>query len=401
MKFIRNLSIKNMKRKPARTAALIFITALLTISLFAGSVFVLSLQRGLKSYEARLGADVIAVPAQSRISNGFESILVQGIPSTFYMKESDYEKIKGLEGVEAAAPEFYLASTTSSCCSVKVQIIGFDPDLDFTVQPWIKESYEKELKTCDLIVGSRLTVPKDRTLKLFDTVCTVVAQMDETGTGLDTAVYANMDTIKLMIENAKKLKFHEFDDVDPEHAVSAVMIKVADGYDPYDVTGLINLYVRRVDAAQAANMLSGISDGLADVSRLIRLLVGAVWLFSVVILVVAFVMIAHERAKEFAMLQTMGASRKMISRMLLTESAAVSAIGAAAGLLVSGILIYLFGNVISARLEMPYLMPSVPVICAIASGAFALTILAGALTSGISAYRMSHMDAALSLREGT
>ena len=147
-----------------------------------------------------LGADIVAVPYEARTKGAFESILLQGIPGMFYMKEADYNKIRGIEGIDTAAPQFYLASASSGCCSIPVQIIGFDPELDFTVQPWIKESYSGEIGTGDIIVGSGITVPKDRSLTFYNTKCNVVAKLDGTGTGLDTAVYANMDTIKEMIK---------------------------------------------------------------------------------------------------------------------------------------------------------------------------------------------------------
>lgn len=400
MKFERTLSLKNLKRKPARTAALVLLAAFLSLSVFAGSVIITSLQNGLKSYENRLGADIVAVPYEARTKGTFDAILLQGIPGTFYMDEQYYNKICTIEGVEVAAPQFYLASTSSGCCSAAVQIIGFDPELDFTVQPWIKQTYASKLGDGDIIVGSDLTVPKNETLTFYNTDCRVVAQLDKTGTGLDTAVYANMNTISTMIENAKALGFHTFDDVDPDGAVSSVMIKVADGYDVEAVTGDINIHVRHIQAAQTTSMLSGIAGGLANVSRIVGILTVMIWVLAVVILVIAFAMISHERAKEFAVLRVMGASRRMVSRLLLTESALVSLIGAGIGLVVAALVVFPFGNLIRAKLELPYLLPGAGTLIGLAAGALVLSVLVGALTSAVSAYKISRSDAGLSLREG-
>ena len=65
-----SLSVKNLKRKPGRTIALVLLTAFLALAVFGGSVVVLSLRNGLQSLEARLGADIILVPseAQSKVS---------------------------------------------------------------------------------------------------------------------------------------------------------------------------------------------------------------------------------------------------------------------------------------------------------------------------------------------
>lgn len=399
MGFAGNMSAKNLRRRPVRTAAMVLIAAFLAFSVFAGSVVITSLQNGLKSYEARLGADVIVVPYEARTKGEFESILLQGIPGMFYMDEQDFEKVKTIPGVEVAAPQFYLASASAGCCSVAVQVIGFDPEKDFTVQPWIKTKYADTLGDGDIIVGSELTVPKDGILTFYNTDCRVVAKLDRTGTGLDTAVYANSNTIRTMIEHAQALNFTAFDEVDPEHAVSSVMVKVAEGYDPQDVADEIDLYVRHVEASPAAAMMSGISGGLANTAGIIRILTAMIWVLAVVILAISFAMIAHERAREFAVLRVIGASRRMIFRLLLTESAIISGLGAALGLLLACLVVFPFSGAISGALELPYLLPSVPVLVLFGAGSLLLSVLAGSLTAAFSAYRISRQDAALILRE--
>ena len=152
MNFEKELSLKNLKRKSARTAALVILSAFLSFSIFGGSLVVMSLQNGLKSYEARLGADIIVVPNQARSHGTVDAILLQGIPGSFYMDESYYEKIAAREGVEAASPQFFLASASAGCCSVAVQIIGFDPETDFSIQPWIRESYGGKVNDGDSVV---------------------------------------------------------------------------------------------------------------------------------------------------------------------------------------------------------------------------------------------------------
>ena len=401
MGFEGKLSVRNLKRRPVRTTALVLISAFLTLSVFAGSVVITSLGNGLKSYEKRLGADIVAVPYEARTKGEFESILLQGIPGTFYMKEEDYEKIRRTGGIEAAAPEFYLASASAGCCSAAVQIIGFDPEQDFTVQPWIREKYTETLGRGDIIVGSELVVPKDGKLTFYDTECTVAAKLDRTGTGLDTAVYANMDTIRDMITNARKLGFTAFDDIDPDHAVSSVMIRVADGCSVEEVADDINIHVRHIEATSAVRMVSGIAGGLTNAARMIRILTAVIWLFAILVLSTAFLMIAHERAKEFAVLRVLGASRGMVSRQILTESAMISAAGSVLGLILASVFVFPFGHMISSALELPYLLPGAGRIALYAAGSFLISVAAGALTSALSVWRISRQDAAFDMREGT
>jgi len=120
----------------------------------------MSLQNGLTSYEARLGADIIIVPNQARSHGSIESILLQGIPGYFYMDDSILEKARNTEGVEIATPQFYLASASAGCCSVSVQVIGFDPETDFIVQ-------EKKLYIPMLVIPSSTTAELISELQLY------------------------------------------------------------------------------------------------------------------------------------------------------------------------------------------------------------------------------------------
>ena len=399
MKFTRKLALKNLKRKPGRTAALILLSAFLALSVFGGSLIVMSLQNGLDSYESRLGADIIIVPKEARSHGSIESILLQGIPGYFYMNDSALEKARNTEGVEIATPQFYLASASAGCCSVSVQIIGFDPETDFTIKPWISKSYRGEVGDGDLIVGCNIEVPSSRKLTFYNQEYNVAGQLERTGTGLDNAVYANMNTIRQMMENSVLMGFDYFSDEPFEHAVSAVMIKVQDGYDIDQVTGDLNIHIRRVEAKKAKSMVSDIASGLTSVSRVIGLLTIMIWILSIIILIVAFAMVVNERKKEFAVLRVMGASRKMLSGLLLAESGITSIAGAVTGVLFAALILFPFLGTIQRSLNLPMLLPSMPVILLLAAGSVVLSAAAGALTGAVSARRITKAETGMILRE--
>ena len=151
------LPIKNLMRRPCRTAAMILLSALLALSVFGGSVVVRSLQSGLNSLEARLGADIIVLPAEAESKVSFKNLLLQGTAGAYYMDASALDRVREVEGVEIAAPQTFLASLKADCCSIKVQVIGVDPESDFVVKPWIEQSYARELGDMDLVVGCLVT----------------------------------------------------------------------------------------------------------------------------------------------------------------------------------------------------------------------------------------------------
>ena len=400
MKFTTQLAAKNIRRKPFRSVTLILLAAFLAFSIFAGSLVVMSLQKGLKSYEARLGADVVVVPAEAGLKGGLESILLQGIPGYFYMNESAMEKIRGMEGVEVVTPQFFLATAKASCCSFPIQLIGFEPETDFTIQPWIRQSYSGAVGYGDIIIGNHVTMPSDYQLTFYGQEMRVVAQLDETGTALDNAVYGSMETMRDIVRNAEALGYQYLGKISADQAISAVMVKVAEGYSAESVCNDINIHVRKVDATQSKSMVSSIAGGLTNVSHIVGVLTVMIWILALGIMAVAFVLIVGERKKEFAILRVAGASRKMLSRMLLMETALISAVGAVCGVALAALVAFPFTGLIRSRLGLPYLLPGAGNIVALALGALIMSVAAGAASSAIAGHKLNRIDAGLVLREG-
>jgi putative ABC transport system permease protein len=393
-----NLSILNLKRRPGRTAALVILTLFLSFSAMAGSLMVSGLKSGINSLETKLGADIMVVPYEATTKSTFSNMILQGNPGYFYMNKSVLDKLSTIDGIGQLSSQFYLASTSSGCCDYKVQIIGYDPDTDFTIGPWLKDNYSGTVSDYEIVVGNQLNAFPGDTLRFFDVTCTVVAKLEETGSYLDTAVYTNMNTIRAMIAGAKNNGMHSFDNVSPDTMVSSVLINVADGYSVEEVMNDINIHVRKAEAVRTQNMISNVSEGLADISGIITVLIAAIWILALAILLLAFSMIGNERKKEFAILRGMGASRKELSFIITKEALYVSFLGSVIGALFAAVLIMLFANLIRSTLELPFLMPG----AAGCAGLFILSVaasVAGGILASLSCVRkVSRVDTALILR---
>ena len=400
MNFSFRLAMRSIRRKPFRSVTLILLSAFLAFSLFAGSLVVMSLQNGLESYEARLGADVVVVPAEAGLKGGLESILLQGIPGYFYMDDKAMTKIAAMDGVELVSPQFFLATAKASCCSYPIQLIGFDTATDFTIRPWVRRSYSGTMGEGDIIIGNHVTMPSDGVLTFYEQKMRVVAQLDETGTALDNAVYGSMETMRNIARNAEALGYRYLGKVSADKAVSALMIKVADGYSPEDVCNDINIHVRKVDATQAKSMVSQIAGGLSSVSRVIGTLNVLIWVLALLILSVAFVLIVGERKKEFAILRVVGASRRVLSAMLLTESAILCCLGAICGVGLAALTAFPFTGLIRSRLGLPYLLPGGGHIALLIAATLLLSVAAGAFSSAVAVRKLNQIDPGFALREG-
>ncbi len=398
MRPAKHLTIKSLLGKPVRTVVLMLLTALLGLTVFGGSMTVSSLRSGLGSLESRLGADVMVVPYSAATQKKFEDIILQGSTGYFYMDKKYMNEIAKLESVGDISAQFYLASASSSCCSIPVQIIGFDPETDFTITPWINKSGGGKLGTYDVVVGNDLNAFVGDTLTFYGTEVKVAAKLDKTGTSFDTTVFTNADTIKELIRSSLELKMNDFGDVDPDRVVSTVLINAADGHSAEEVANDINLHVKRVKAYATKDMISGVSESLSGVSDVIGVLIGVVWVLGAVILLLAFTMSANERKKEFAVLRVLGASRGKLASMVLKEALLTGLTGGAVGTLIGLAAMLGFNGLIEESLGLPFLLPSVGVTAAYMLGALALTVLTGALAAAVSAFRISRLDTGVILR---
>ena len=398
MKLTDSLSFKNVKGRPARSLALMILTAVMAASIVVGTITVTSLKTGLGALEARLGADIMVVPASAASKKNFENIVLQGSMGYFYMDRSYYDKVAAREGIEKISAQLFLASASSGCCSVPLQIIGYDPETDFTVSPWIRKSTGGELGLLDVVVGNDLSVFVGDTITFYNVECNVVAKLDKTGTDLDTAVYTNTDTIKKLIASSLELGMNDFKGIDPDRVVSCILIKVSDDHPVDEVLNDLNLHVRRTKSFRTKDMISGVSDSLTGVSGIIGVLMCAVWLLGLVILFLAFTLSVNERKKEFAVLRIAGASRRKISRTVVSEALIITLSGGIAGI-AAGLLIMLpFNGLIEESIGLPFLLPEAWVIAVLCTAAAAVSAAAGAAASAYSAHRISRLDAGLILR---
>ena len=394
------LPLINLMRRPGRSIALVLLTAFLGFSIFGGSVIVMSLRQGLSSLENRLGADIIVVPSEAQSKSSFKNMLLQGTTGAFYMSSDNLERTLEVEGVERAAAQIFLASLKADCCSIKIQVIGFDPETDFIVQPWIEESCSKELGPLEVVVGTNVGAQVGETLKIYEERCHVAGRLAATGTGLDSAVYCTIDTMKQLLKAAEAKGITHKVTSDDEDVISAIYVKVREGYDIGKVNSAIQGHTRKASAVRTRSMITDVSGALSGVAQTVTGLIGAVWILAFLILLVAFVMIANERKKEFALLRLLGTSRRMLGALIRREMALCSLTGGALGIAAAAALVFPFSALIETRLKLPYLIPSAPVLALTAAGALLAVLLAGTAASAWAAGRLGRVDPGTVLREG-
>ena len=396
---IRKLPLKNIFMQKKRTIGLIIILIVLTVSLFGGSLFIKSLNNGLDSLNSRLGSDIIVLPKDAESEVDLKNLLLQGTPGYFYMDKSILGELESIEGVDKISPQYFLVSANADCCSVKVQIIGFDETTDFTIKPWLHEVYKGTLSDNEIIVGASLNTLVGHTLKLYGNEFLVVGKLEKTGTGLDTAVYTTGNTVKNLISSAEERGISILSKQSPDDVISSVYINVKEGYDIDNIVSEINLGVDGVKAVRSKTMMTSTADRLKTISTAISFFIKTIWVFAALILIAAFYMVTGERKREFAVLRVIGYSRKQLGKMVLTESLILGAVGSAIGIVITGVGLYSFGVLINSKLDLPYLSPDGITAAYYVFITFLSVVFVGAISGMIAAYRAVSVDTGKILRE--
>jgi putative ABC transport system permease protein len=392
------LPIYNLIQRPYRTIGLVLLAALMSFVIFAGSVLTISLKNGLDCLKTRFGADLIVIPEEN--NSDFDGILLKGEPSYFYMDKSYVEQIAKINGVAQASPQFYLASTGNDCCDVAVQIIGFDSETDFSVQPWINEVYDGKLESGAVIVGNNITISDSGTISFFDKSHPIAAKLAKTGTGLDSAVFATSDTIKGMMKDSLAKGFNFLGGSAPDSIVSSVLIKADEGYDLAQIKRDILYNIKGVRVVEKQNVMTDISDNIKSFSSLMYIFAGMFFVLALVTLNIVFSVSANERKKELALLRIIGFTRKGVSALLLKEALIIGVIGWAIGAAVAATAVFPFSAAIESGFGMPYLIPSAIQILLVLIIGMLVTIGAGTIASAHSAHRISRLEIGVLLKEG-
>lgn len=348
-----------LKEHRGRNAGLACIVFLLSFVVCAGTIFSLGLKNGFLNMQERFGADIVVVPAGAEKS--MEAILLKGEPHYFYLNEESIKKIREVPGVERTTEQFYLTSSSESCCSIPVQIIGFDPKSDFSITPWIEKSLKKQnaISGDILLAGSSISVEKNKTVRFYGETFSVAGILAKSGSGLDSAVFANKETLFKIISAAKEKGFHFIGEGTPGRDASSVLVQVSKNANIASVAQKIETAVTGVQTVQTSSVLKSVSETLKKFSTLIVVFIILFSLFAFCVLLVIFPLVINERKKECAVFSMLGMKKSSLATLLFGEAFCVSCIGAVAGGVLSVILLLPFSAFIKNALSLPYILPHV------------------------------------------
>jgi putative ABC transport system permease protein len=324
-----SVALKNLKRKTFRTAVLVSAIALLVSLLIFAISFTVSVASSLKKSSERLGADLVVVPVGAR---GFaEEFLLESKNTSFYMPISIIDKVKKIEGIETITHHTYLSSISGLCCDIMpTRIVAYNPETDFIINPWLQKSLGRPLEIGEAIAG--FGTSENLGLGLLDIEATIfnnrfkiVGVLEQTGTGLDHALFMTEENLKNIIESGKSpLK---------KGQISIIFTKLKKGYDPDFVGRVLEGEIPEVDVVARSDMGEKFINTLADINKIFLLTTILASVLTTFLVWAIFSAIANERSKEIGIMRALGAKEFHIVKLYLLEVLVLGLLGSILGVL--------------------------------------------------------------------
>ncbi len=178
MRLLASLALQNLGRRRARSLLLIAAVAVASGVVFTGATLMRSIDSSMAVGFTRLGADMMAVP-EGALTNITAALLT--VEPTELVLDQDLFAKAGLTSVSRAAPQKIARVEHSGIGSHhdSVDLIGFDPALDFTVRPWLVEKINREMRPGDVILGAGRDAALGSELLIFGKAHTVYGRLGQ------------------------------------------------------------------------------------------------------------------------------------------------------------------------------------------------------------------------------
>jgi putative ABC transport system permease protein len=389
-----SLALQNLGRRKARSLLLIAAVAIGSAVVFTGATLMQSIDRSMAVGFTRMGADMMVVP-EGALTNITAALLV--VEPTDLVLDADAFAKAGLSSVGRVAAQKIVRAEHSGIGSHhdSVDLIGFDPARDFTIQPWLAEKINRPMQPGDVILGAGRDAPLGSQLLVFGKPHVVYGRLGRTGVGTHERgvfmAFATLEALAVIRGDAGAPPA-----VLAPGKVSGFLVELAPGATPLQARFAILSSLKGVKVVAGDTTMSGIRQGLAALLDGIVALMALMFVSTALMVSVLFSAIVTERRGELGLLKAIGARRSQVIGMMVTEAVLATGVGGLVGVVLGVLMMRLFERSLVYYLEkvgVPFLWVDTPRTIAFAAGAIVLASVIGALGVLYPAWRASRRDA--------
>ena len=302
---LRRVPLMNIRAHPIRSLVIAILALAQAACVFGGFVLVDAMRNELSLAERRLGADLVVYPTTCLNQVEKKRLLMLGTPVGCHQPRSALARMSSNEDIAAVSYQLYVSETLAD--GTTRWIVGFEPETDFVLSPWIAEGEGTSLPRGSVLVGSAVADGHAETMSIYGMQRPIGAHLLATGSELDNAVFVPMDTLADIVADASAAGQDVDASLDPATDYSAALVRASDSDAIESVTNWINLYVRKVSAVRSSEALVDAGAGIRS-HRLVAIgVLGAIWLVLLGALAVAQLSLMNERRQELAVWRSIGA----------------------------------------------------------------------------------------------
>jgi putative ABC transport system permease protein len=394
-----SLALQNLGRRKARSLLLIASVAIGSAVVFTGATLMQSIDRSMSVGFTRMGADMMVVP-EGALTNITAALLV--VEPTELVLDADALAKANLASVGRYAAQKIVRVEHSGIGShhESVDLIGFDPARDFTIQPWLVERINRGLQPGDVILGAERDAPLGSQLLIFGKPHTVYGRLGRTGVGTHERgvfmPFATLEALAAVIHGPMGGGGAAPPAALAPGKVTGFLVELAPGATALQARFAILSALSGAKVVAGDTTLSGIRQGLAALLDGILALMGLMFVSTALMVSVLFSAIVTERRGELGLLKAIGARRGQVIGMMVTEAVLATGVGGLLGVALGVLMLRLFERSLVYYLEklgVPFVWLDTPRTIAFAVGAVVLASVIGALGVLYPAWRASRRDA--------
>lgn len=394
----------SLRNKPGRNIATFFCFAFIAANIFTGQFLMAGAAGGIDRGISRMGADHMVVPTQYTVllrGAGPDNTvaIVMAEPTNYRIKADIMDKIRNIPGISAMSPQVFVATLSLPALSPgPVNIHGIDPETDFTIQPWLQKPLDNPLGPGEIIIGSDIAGVPGAPVSIGDRKYIIAGKLDPTRSSVNHAVILRLDdaytlaaTKGIVPASAPKIVAGD---------VNAVLIRDAPDED-LEIVGdrIIRAFYllpeyRYISVIGRHFSLDPVSEEIQAIPNLLNLISVFVIIVALPLIALISAMVAHERQREIGLLKSVGAKRRTIFMLVMSESLVLATAGGIAGVGISLIAIFLMNaqGILNSALQASFRMPPLAGIASIAGLALLVVIVIGSISSLWPAYKCSMMS---------
>jgi putative ABC transport system permease protein len=260
-----SVALQNLGRREARTLLLLAAVAICSGAVFTGVVLMRSIESSMAVGFTRLGADMLVVPAGA-LTN-ITAALLTAEPTDLTLDDSVLKRLEAIRGVQKAAPQLVFRTDASGYRGGgdSIDVIAFDPERDFTVQPWLQQHLNRPIRKGDVILGGRREDALGAELLLFGWPLTVYGKLGKTGVGThERALFMTFETLAAMRLTMQQICGAKAP-LEP-NKLSGALLQLAPGATTQQVRFAVLANFPNVKLVSGESMLTSIRQGLGHYS---------------------------------------------------------------------------------------------------------------------------------------